>query len=371
MAEQTTYALAPGARCFVCFEEGVGAAWAPGGAPGALVLTRCGCLCLTLFACPECMWRLVEPPGEVAETPRDPQMQCKVCLGMFSDAAVLMACRHVVERALAVGVDPGAEQQALYEARHKPLFGVMETLRKIEDANAALQLARRVVAEQEAFVGAQHTTAVYFRWMLGNVLLEFEHGAEARRIFNECSRAYKRMVQTWDAEVLSASDRKWKRRTLRSQVYEMMSAVKEVEAIEAGAAGMPRSEVRFWAQDRSDQKKYIEEQLLEAHRELRRMLGRSHPDSMFSVYMYVSTVVLRMLRDLGGSPARTRSQHEQLHYAIESVDYGLSIVDSVRAKQNTEQGLAFTTNVSNSLLQFRAMIGEGLGASPAGASGVA
>jgi hypothetical protein len=242
---------------------------------------------------------------------------------------------------------------------------------KIEDANAALQLVRRVVAEQEAFVGAQHTTAVYFRWMLGHVLLEFEHGAEARAIFRVCSNAYKRMVQTWDAEVPSASDRKWKRRTLRSQVYEMMSAVKEVQAEEAGAAGMLRSEVRVLAERTSREKKNIEARLFTVHLELFHMLGPSHPDSMFSVYMYVSTMALRVLRDLGGSPARTRSQHEQLHHVLQSVDHGLSIVDSVRAELNTEQGWAFTTSASDQLLQLRAMIGEGLGAGPAGASGAA
>ena len=97
MAGQTTGVLAPGARCFCCFEEGAGAA----GAPGALAVTSCGCQCLTLFACAGCMWRLVAPPGEAGEVPRPAQMQCTVCLGRFSDAAVLMACRHAVDGALA------------------------------------------------------------------------------------------------------------------------------------------------------------------------------------------------------------------------------------------------------------------------------
>ena len=106
MTGQTTGVLAPGARCFCCFEEGAGAA----GAPGALAVASCGCHCLTLFACAGCMWRLVAPLGEAGEVPRPAQMQCKVCLGRFSDAAVLMACRHAVDGALAlaVGAAPGA-----------------------------------------------------------------------------------------------------------------------------------------------------------------------------------------------------------------------------------------------------------------------
>ena len=124
MAGQTTGVLAPGARCFCCFEEGAGAA----GAPGALAVTSCGCQCLTLFACPRCMWRLVAPPGEPGEVPRPAQMQCKVGLGRFSDAAVLM---HLYLESAVYHIET-------YARARKLTFKVIDILRKKSSAHKDL-----------------------------------------------------------------------------------------------------------------------------------------------------------------------------------------------------------------------------------------
>ena len=333
MAEQTTGALAPGARCFCCFEEGVGAAGAAGAA-GTLAVTPCGCQCLTLFACPRCMWRLVAPPGSPGEVPRPVQMQCKVCLGRFSDAVVLMACRHAVEGALAlvVGAAPGAEQEAVSEARHNALLGVMETLLKIEDANAdaALALARVVVAEQEAFCGAQHMTAVHFRVMLGYVLSRFERDQEAVAIFNACAWAQRAMVQNWDAAEPLASDRKWMHRTLRSRLNAVMSRIAAMETAEARTPEGPQAGLQS-AEAQEPLRQYIEIELLEVYKRLEKLFGPLHRDSLAAIFMFTKVIAERVLRKLGGAPARTRAQKAQLQVARDAVDVGLLNAEAAMA----------------------------------------
>lgn len=370
MAEQTTGALAPGARCFCCFEEGVraaGAAWtagAAGGATGALAVTPCGCQCLTLFACPRCMWRLVAPPGEPGEVPRPAQMQCKVCLGRFSDAAVLTACQHAVEGALAlvVGAAPGAEQEAVSEARHNALLGVMETLLKIEDANAdaALALARGVVAELEAFCGAQHMTAVHFRVMLGYVLSRFERDQEAVAIFNACAWAQRAMVQNWDAAEPLASDRKWMHRTLRSRLN---AAMGRIAAMEAGAqsAGAQSAEAQ------EPLRQCIEIELLEVYKRLEKLFGPLHRDSLAAIFMFTKVIAERVLRKLGGAPARTRAQHAQLQVARDAVDVGLRSADAAMAFLPAAGG-ALVSVAREHMLEFRAALVEksGRGEGPRG-----
>jgi len=373
MAGQTTGMLAPGARCFCCFEEGAGAA----GAPGALAVTSCGCQCLTLFACAGCMWRLVAPPGEAGEVPRPAQMQCKVCLGRFSDAAVLMACRHAVDGALALaggagpgaapGAAPGAEQEAVYEARDKALLGVMETLLKIEDANeeAALALARGVVAEQEAFFGAQHLTAVHFRLMLGYVLSRFEHDSEAFPIFRACAIAQRAMVQDWDAAEPSASDRKWMHRTLRSRLNAAMSRIAAAETMEA--AGVVTS-----AAARASGSEAVELELLEVHTKLFKLFGPVHRDSMAAIFMLAKEMAERVLLELGGAPARTRGQHAQVRGALSVVDCGLETVNAAM-KFLPAGGGASVSVAREHLLEHRAALAgaaaEGPLAAGAGAAG--
>ena len=358
MAGQTTGMLAPGARCFCCFEEGAGAA----GAPGALAVTSCGCQCLTLFACAGCMWRLVAPPGEAGEVPRPAQMQCKVCLGRFSDAAVLMACRHAVDGALALaggagpGAAPGAEQEAVYEARDKALLGVMETLLKIEDANeeAALALARGVVAEQEAFFGAQHLTAVHFRLMLGYVLSRFEHDSEAFPIFRACAIAQRAMVQDWDAAEPSASDRKWMHRTLRSRLNAAMSRIAAAETMEA--AGVVTS-----AAARASGSEAVELELLEVHTKLFKLFGPVHRDSMAAIFMLAKEMAERVLLELGGAPARTRGQHAQLEVARSLVDAGLKSANAAMASLPAGGGASVSV-AREHLLEHRAALAEAAGA---------
>jgi len=352
MAGQTTGMLAPGARCFCCFEEGAGAA----GAPGALAVTSCGCQCLTLFACAGCMWRLVAPPGEAGEVPRPAQMQCTVCRGRFSDAAVLMACRHAVEGALALavgagpGAAPGAEQEAVYEARDKALLGVMETLLKIEDANeeAALALARAVVAEQEAFFGAQHLTAVHFRLMLGYVLSRFEHDSEAVAIFAACAWIQNTMVQNWDAAEPSASDRKWMHRTLRSRLNAAMSRIAAAETMEA--AGVVTS-----AAARASESKAVEEELLEVHTRLFKLFGPLHRDTMAAIFMLAKEMAERVLLELGGALARTRGHHEKVQCALSVVDLGLQHVNLAMALLPAEGGARLSV-AREHLLEHRAAL---------------
>ena len=368
MAGQTTGGLAPSARCFCCFEEAAGAAGAPG-APGALAVTSCGCQCLTLFACPGCMWRLVAPPSEAGEVPRPAQMQCKVCLGRFSDAAVLMACRHAVEGALALavgagpgaapGAAPGAEQEAVYEARDKALLGVMETLLKIEDANAdaALALARGVVAEQAALFGTLHLTAVHFQVMLGYVLSRFERDEEAVVIFNACAWVQSAMVQNWDAAEPSASDRKWMHRTLRSRLNAAMhriAAAETAESAEARAAEGPRAGVQSTAA-RASERKAVEEELLEVHTRLLKLFGPFHRDSLAAIFMLAKEMAERVLLELGGAPARTRGQHAQLQVARSVVDAGLQSADAAMASLPAGGG-AFVSVAREHLLEHRAAL---------------
>ena len=375
MAGQTTGGLAPSARCFCCFEEAAGAAGAPGapGAPGALAVTSCGCQCLTLFACPGCMWRLVAPPGEPGEVPRPAQMQCKVCLGRFSDAAVLMACRHAVDGALALavgaapGAAPGAEQEAVSEARDKTLLSVMETLLKIEDANAdaALALARGVVAEQAALFGTLHLTAVHFQVMLGYVLSRFERDEEAVVIFNACAWVQSAMVQSWDAAEPSASDRKWMHRTLRSRLNAAMSRIaaaetaEAAEAAEARAAEGPRAGVTSAA--RASESKAVEKELFEVHTRLLKLFGPLHRDSLAAIFMLAKEMAERVLLELGGAPARTRGQHAQLEVARSLVDAGLQCADAAMASLPAGGG-AFVSVAREHMLEHRAALAEAAGA---------
>ena len=382
MAGQTTGGLAPSARCFCCFEEAAGAARAPG-APGALAVTSCGCQCLTLFVCPGCMWRLVAPPGEPGEVPRPAQMHCKVCLGRFSDAAVLMACRHAVEgaSALAVGAapgavpgaapgaapgsSPGAEQEAVSEARDKTLLSVMETLLKIQDANAdaALALARGVVAEQAALFGTLHLTAVHFQVMLGYVLSRFERDEEAVAIFNSCAWVQSAMVQNWDAVEPSASDRKWMHRTLRSRLNAAMSRIAAVETAEARAPEGPRARVQS-AAARASESKAVEKELLEVHTRLLKLFGPFHRDSLAVIFMLAKEMAERVLLELGGAPARTRWQHAQLEVARSVVDAGLQSADAAMASLPAAGG-ALVSVAREHMLEHRAALAEAAGAGAA------
>ena len=378
MAGQTMGVLAPGARCFCCFEGAAGAAGAPGGGAGALAVTPCGCQCLTLFACPGCMWRLVAPPGEPGEVPRPAQMQCKVCLGRFSDAAVLMACRHAVDGALALavgsgpgavpgaapGAAPGAEQEAVSEARDKTLLSVMETLLKIEDANAdaALALARGVVAEQAALFGTLHLTAVHFQVMLGYVLSRFERDEEAVVIFNACAWVQSAMVQNWDAAEPSASDRKWMHRTLRSRLNAAMSRIAAAETAESAEARAAEGRAGVQsAAARASERKAVEEELLEVHTRLLKLFGPFHRDSLAAIFMLAKEMAERVLLELGGAPARTRGQHEQVQVARSVVDAGLQSADAAMASLPAGGG-AFVSVAREHLLEHRAALAEAAGA---------
>jgi hypothetical protein len=306
------------------------------------------------------MWRLVAPSGEPGEGPRPAQTQCTVCLGRFSDAAVLMACRHGLAGALAlvVGAAPGAEQEAVSEARHNALLGVMETLLKIEDAHAdaALALARRVVAEQEAVFGAQHLTAVHFRVMLGHVLSRFERDEEAVAIFNACAWAQGAMVQNWDAAEPSASDRKWMHRTLRSRLNAVMSRIAAAETAEARAAEGPQAAVQS-AEAREPLRQHIVRELLEVYKRLEKLFGPLHRDSLAAIFMFAKVIAERVLRKLGGTPARTRAQQAQLQVARDAVDVGLRSADAAMALLPAGGG-ALVSVAREHMLEHRAALAE-------------
>ena len=305
-------------------------------------MTPCGCRCLTLFACHGCMWRLVAPSGGRGET------RCTVCRGGFSDAAVLLACRHGVEGAAALE-GAGAE-----EARHDALQGVMETLLKLEDADGALALARGVVAEQEAVFGAEHLTAVHFRLMLGHVLSRFERDAEAVGIFDACALAQAVMVQSWDAAAPSASDRKWMHRTMRSRLNAAMHRITAAETAEAaGVVTNPAA--------RASERQYVERELFDAYTRLHELLGPVHRDSLAAIFMFAKEIAERVLRELDGAPARTRGQHAQLRVARSAVDAGLRSAEAAMASLPAGGG-AHLSVVREHMLEHHAALAEAAGA---------
>jgi hypothetical protein len=224
----------------------------------------------------------------------------------------------------------------------------METLLKIEDANAdaALALARGVVAEQEAFFGAQHMTAVHFRLMLGYVLSRFERDEQAVPIFSACASVQSQMVQNWDAEAPSASDRKWMHRTLRSRLNAVMSRIAAAET--AGSSG----------------RLSVEEELFEVHARLLKLFGPLHRDSLAAMFMLAKEMAERVLFELGGAPARTRGQHAQLQVARIVVDCGLQNVDAAMVLLSAGGGALIVAR--EQMLEHRAALAEAAGVAQAG-----
>lgn len=317
MAEHAT-----GARCFCCFDEGAG--------------TPCGCQCRTLFACPACLWRLVAPPGPPGETPRRANTRCTVCRGRFADAAVLRACRH----AAAGG---GAR------------LDVMETLLQLDDADGALALARGVVAEQEAALGAQHLTAVHFRLLLAYVLSRFGRDAEAVRVFDACARAQAAQVLSWDAAAPSASDRKWMHRTMRSRLNAAIHRLAEAEKAEGLVAGAAARAARAAATQE------VVRGLGETQAVLLRLLGHEHRDVLAATFMLANELGERVLQRLGGAPARTRGQRSVLAAACSALDDGLASVGAALASAPAGEGAPLQVALEQ-MLELRAALAQAGGA---------
>jgi hypothetical protein len=289
-------ALTPTTRCFCCFDEG--------GAIG------CGCHCLTLFACPGCLWTLVGPAENTDVAPWPPSVRCKVCKGRYSDAAVLAGCRHARAAASALAID--TRERRVEDAR------MLETLRVLGDADAALELGRSVHAEYEAALGAAHLTTVHFELLLAYLLSRFERDAEAVPLFQACARACSAMVQSWDAPAPSASDRKWMHRTLRARLNAAVGMILAAEAGDAagaaGAAGADYAHIDH---------AHIERELTETLAGLRRLVGAAHRDVVAGGFVLADMLAERVQRLLAGAPARTRAQHALVRAARAAVETGL------------------------------------------------
>jgi len=97
---------------------------------------------------------------------------------------------------------------------------------------------------------------------------------------------------------------------------------------------------------------------------LQKLFGPLHRDSLAALFMLAKEMAERVLLELGGAPARTRRQKEQVQAALSVVDVGLETVDAA-VKFLPEEGGALVKIAWEHLQEHRAALAEAAGAGAA------